>query len=89
MSVSPNSKILVGLGVGTVAGLGMAGWTDDTVTVNWIVTYLAEPAGQIFLRLLLMVVIPLVFSTLILGVSSIGNLERLGRLSFKLSLIHI
>ena len=89
MSVSPNSKILVGLGVGTVAGLGMAGWTDDTVTVNWIVTYLAEPAGQIFLRLLLMVVIPLVFSTLILGVSSIGNLERLGRLSFKTMLLFL
>ncbi len=81
--MSLNAKILLGLLSGTVAGLGAGVWAGDTAVVGWLVTNVAEPAGQIFLRLLLMVVIPLVFSTLVLGVAGLGDLDRLGRLGAK------
>jgi DAACS family dicarboxylate/amino acid:cation (Na+ or H+) symporter len=43
----------------------------------------AEPLGQIFLRLIFMVVVPLVFSALTLGVAGIGDVRRLGRMGLK------
>ena len=77
------SKILLGLLIGTIGGVVLrAGWGDAT-WLAWIVTYLAQPIGQIFLRLLLMVVVPLVFSTLVLGIAGLGDLKRLGRMGAK------
>lgn len=77
------SKILLGLLIGTVGGVvARAGWGDAT-WLGWIITYLAQPIGQIFLRLLLMVVVPLVFSTLVLGIAGLGDLKRLGRMGAK------
>src|SRR5688500_13971549 len=38
---------------------------DDRL--DWVVVNLAEPIGQVFLRLVLMVVLPLIFSALVLG----------------------
>jgi DAACS family dicarboxylate/amino acid:cation (Na+ or H+) symporter len=48
--------------------------------IEWFNHYIAEPVGQIFLRLLFMVVIPLVFATLALGVANLGDVRRLGRI---------
>jgi DAACS family dicarboxylate/amino acid:cation (Na+ or H+) symporter len=46
-------------------------------------TYLAKPFGQIFLNLLFMLVIPLMFSALVLGVAELGDIASLGRLGWK------
>lgn len=64
-----------GAAAGLAAGaLGMPpGFTE-----NWI-----RPIGQIFLRLILMVVVPLVISALILGVAGLGNVRRLGRIGIR------
>ena len=51
--------------------------------MNGIIGYLAEPAGQLFLRALLMTVVPLVTSSLIVGVAGIGDVRRLGRVGLK------
>jgi DAACS family dicarboxylate/amino acid:cation (Na+ or H+) symporter len=45
--------------------------------------YVTGPVGQIFLRLLFMVVIPLVFATLSLGVAGLGDLKNVGRVGAK------
>lgn len=42
-----------------------------------------EPGGKIFLRLIMMVVVPLVFSALVLGVQGMGDVRRLGRVGFR------
>jgi DAACS family dicarboxylate/amino acid:cation (Na+ or H+) symporter len=47
------------------------------------VDHVAQPAGQIFLRMLFMVVVPLVFTSLVLGVTGLGDVSRLGRLSAR------
>jgi DAACS family dicarboxylate/amino acid:cation (Na+ or H+) symporter len=42
-----------------------------------------RPIGQLFLNLLLMIVVPLVFSSLVVGVAGIGDIRKLGRIGFK------
>src|SRR5262249_50208945 len=49
----------------------------------WIVRNIAETAGQIFLRLIYMIAIPLVFCALALGVAGMGDVRRLGRVGLR------
>jgi dicarboxylate/amino acid:cation (Na+ or H+) symporter, DAACS family len=77
-------RILLGLLIGVVAGLVVnAFFGGDHPRVAWIVRNITEPVGQLFLRLLLMAVIPLVFSSLVVGVAGIGDIRRLGRIGLK------
>ncbi len=52
-------------------------------TLNWIATNIAEPMGQVFLRLIMMAVVPLVFTALALAVVELGDLRKLGRMGLK------
>ncbi|HTG15887.1 MAG TPA: cation:dicarboxylase symporter family transporter, partial [Blastocatellia bacterium] len=61
-----HTRILIGLVVGVGAGLASnAAFGGDSARIAWVVTNITEPIGQLFLRLLLMTVIPLVFSSLV------------------------
>ena len=79
-----HTKILLGLVVGAVVGIAanqlLGGDHRAVVFVN---KYIAGPAGQIFLRLLFMIVIPLVFASIALGVAGLGDLRRVGRVGGK------
>jgi DAACS family dicarboxylate/amino acid:cation (Na+ or H+) symporter len=50
---------------------------------RWVVTQLFEPLGLVFLRLLFLVIVPLVFASLALGVVQLGRLDRLGPLAAR------
>lgn len=79
-----HTRILLGLIIGVVAGVAvnkLLGGTDPRVV--WMVTNITEPVGQLFLRLLLMIVVPLVFSSLVVGVAGIGDVRKLGRVGLK------
>lgn len=52
-------------------------------TIDHLLRYVMEPVGQVFLRLLLMTVIPLVFASLAVGVAKLGDLSSLGRIGAK------
>jgi DAACS family dicarboxylate/amino acid:cation (Na+ or H+) symporter len=71
--------LAVGLGLGVVAHL----FFGDAAWLHWTSANLIEPAGQIFLRLLFMLVIPLIVSALALAVAELGDLTRLGRIGAK------
>ena len=49
----------------------------------WVVDNITQPVGQLFLRLLLMIVVLLVFSSLVVGVAGIGDIRKLGRVGLK------
>ena len=68
------TKILIGLFLGIFVGL--------FVSVEFASTYL-QPIGTLFLRLIKMVIVPLVFASLIVGASSVGDVRKLGRLGGK------
>jgi len=76
-------RIFIGFLIGTVFGLTAHLTWPDSPTLTWLVDRVAEPIGRIFLRMLLMIVIPLVFSALVLGVAGFRDLRRLGRIGLK------
>ena len=78
-----HSKILVGLLAGGTAGLAINVWVGDTAWVRWVDTNVAGPVGQIFLRLLLMTVVPLVFTSITLGVAQLGDIRKVGRVGLR------
>ncbi|HUF49556.1 MAG TPA: dicarboxylate/amino acid:cation symporter [Longimicrobiales bacterium] len=78
-----HTKILIGLGLGALAGILTNRYASGEPWVENFISYVAQPVGQIFLRMLFMVVIPLVFTTLALGVAGLGDLRKLGRVGGK------
>jgi len=79
-----HTKILIGLLVGVVGGI-VANTTfgGENPNLVWFIKNFVEPIGQLFLNLLLMIVVPLVFSSLIVGLSGIGDVRKLGRIGVK------
>ena len=65
-------KILIGFVLGAILG---AIWGPGIV---WV-----KPVGTIFLSLLKMLIVPLIFSTLVVGVASIADPKKLGRVAGK------
>lgn len=78
-----HTKIVIGLVAGAAAGAGARAVAPDAQWVRWLGDYVAGPVGQVFLRLLLMTVIPLVFASITLGVAGIGDVGKLGRIGGK------
>ncbi|HEU5210014.1 MAG TPA: dicarboxylate/amino acid:cation symporter [Longimicrobiales bacterium] len=78
-----HTKILLGLALGAVAGIATNLLAADARWVELVITYVAQPVGQVFLGMLFMVVIPLVFTTLAVGVAGLGDLSSLGRVGGK------
>jgi DAACS family dicarboxylate/amino acid:cation (Na+ or H+) symporter len=76
-------RILAGLTTGTVAGVVANLAASDDPRLAWITDHVTEPFGRLFLRLIFMVVLPLVFSALALGVAGLGDVRRLGRVGAK------
>jgi DAACS family dicarboxylate/amino acid:cation (Na+ or H+) symporter len=80
--VTSTQKMLIGLALGGVGGLLANTLAHDAPALLWIVENVAAPVGQIFLRLLFMLVVPLLFSALVMGVSEL-DLRHLGRVGVK------
>ena len=79
--------ILIGLVLGAGAGIvanriGSSGESAKS-TVQFLADGVAYPIGQIFLRLLFLVVVPLVFASLSTGVANLGDLKRLGSIGAR------
>ena len=73
--ISLASQIVIGLVLGIVVGWAFYGNAD-------VQTYL-QPIGDIFLNLIKMIVVPIIISTLIVGVAGTGDMKQLGRLGGK------
>jgi len=70
-------RILIGFVAGLVAGLIVYATQPGAEWVDNLVTYVTNPIGQIFLRLLFMLVIPLLFSALVVGIAEMGEIGAL------------
>ena len=77
-------KIIIGMVIGVVYGLiaNKLGWID--FTNEWI-----KPWGQIFVNLLKLIAVPLVFASLIKGVSSLSDISKLSRIGGKTIAIYL
>ena len=77
-------KIMLGLLAGIIWAVLSAflGWSN--ITNDWI-----APFGDIFLRLLKLIAVPLVLFSIISGIGSLGNTDTLGRLGAKTLLAYL
>jgi DAACS family dicarboxylate/amino acid:cation (Na+ or H+) symporter len=79
-----HTKILIGLVLGAIVGgtlNSVMGAASPQLT--FVADQITNPIGQLFLRLLLLLVVPLVFSSLVVGVAGLGDLRRIGRIGVK------
>jgi DAACS family dicarboxylate/amino acid:cation (Na+ or H+) symporter len=73
-------KILIALALGAITGavIQVSG-NQKADSVVFFLDNLAKPVGEIFLNLIFMIVVPLLFSALVLGVSEIGHAKKVGK----------
>jgi len=71
-------QILAGMCIGIVAGLIAVNLNGQQFVTNWV-----KPWGQIFIRLLQLVAVPLVFISLVKGVIGLGDISRFSKMGLK------
>ncbi len=81
--VSLQMKMLIGFLVGLAAGLAVYMTQPGAPWVANVMKYFTQPVGTIFLQLLFMLVIPLLFSALIVGISEMGEIRSLRRIGIR------
>ena len=94
MKIHMQILIALGLGLkrnwhiffGLIAGIFVGAWLHNTENV--VLTNVLTFIGQVFIRLIQMVVIPLVISAIIIGITSIGDNKQLGKFGSKMILYY-
>jgi len=82
VKIKLHTAIFIGMVFGVLCGIVVRNTvTADIIPeiVSWI-----KPIGELFLRMIFMMVIPLVVSALILGVADFGDVSRLGKIGWKM-----
>lgn len=78
LGLKRNWHIFFGLIAGVIVGIFMHG--HESILITKILTFI----GQVFIRLIQMVVIPLVISAIIIGITSIGDNKQLSKYGSKM-----
>ncbi|WP_068501102.1 cation:dicarboxylate symporter family transporter [Paenibacillus kribbensis] len=68
-------QIFIGLALGIAVGAIFYG--------NPLVTAILTPVGDVFIRLIKMIVLPIVISSLVVGIAGSGDMKKLGKIGFK------
>ncbi|MFD2761370.1 dicarboxylate/amino acid:cation symporter [Lentibacillus juripiscarius] len=74
-------KILIALVLGVVAGIGLSFVPGDVFSA--IDEYALNPIGQLFLNLIMMLVVPIVFVSIVLGAAGLGDPLKLGKIGMQ------
>lgn len=85
-----HTRMLLGFLFGALTGLVVYALTDGTpMWLAFLMEYVTGPIGSVFLRLLFMLVIPLVFSALVMGIAELGDVRELGRMGVKMGIFTV
>jgi DAACS family dicarboxylate/amino acid:cation (Na+ or H+) symporter len=77
-------KIAIGFVVGLLAGLVVHyGIGADTAWVKTLMAWVTKPLSNLFLSLIFMLIVPLLFSALVVGVAEMGDVRALGRIGWR------
>ena len=80
------NKLTIYIVIALIAGIAVGSFFNtmvDQAWVLWIDKYIFNVLGQIFLNLIFMVVVPVVFISITLGVVSVGDPKMLGSIGIK------
>lgn len=80
LKVSLAWQILLALVLGILLGSYLHYHSDSR---EWLIANLLSPAGDIFIHLIKMIVVPIVISTLVVGIAGVGDAKQLGRIGVK------
>ncbi|EHC78954.1 Glutamate-aspartate carrier protein [Salmonella enterica subsp. enterica serovar Senftenberg str. A4-543] len=80
LKVSLAWQILLAMVLGILLGSYLHYHSDSR---EWLIANLLSPAGDIFIHLIKMIVVPIVISTLIVGIAGVGDAKQLGRIGAK------
>ncbi len=69
--------------IGLVLGIIVGAMVDSSFAQSYL-----QPLGQLFIRLIRMVVVPLVIATIIAGAAGISDTAKLGRVAIKVLLVY-
>ena len=81
--MKPHHKLLIALVAGAFLGILFNSSMPDSAFLAGLSKNILAPLGQVFLRLIFMIVVPMVFSALVLGVYELGQGQGLGRIASK------
>ncbi|MBG6244480.1 glutamate/aspartate:proton symporter GltP [Candidatus Symbiopectobacterium sp. 'North America'] len=73
-------QIFIALFLGILVGAVLHESPDEC---QWLISNILSPAGDIFIRLIKMIVVPIVIATLIVGIAGVGDAKKLGRIGLK------
>ncbi len=76
-------KISIGFIIGIIFGFAIGPVIPSSPMLSTYVMPFIDLVGKIFLRLLMMLIVPLVFSSLVAGAASVGDVHKLGRIGIK------
>ena len=77
-------KMFIGFGLGLV--LGLVVHLTSGADAEWVKTftaYVTTPFSKVFLSLIFMLIVPLLFSALVVGIAEMGDIRALGRIGWK------
>ncbi len=77
-------KILIGMVIGIIWGMLAVTIGLEKFTINWI-----KPWGTIFINLLKLIAVPLIFVSLVNGISSLSDISKLSRIGLKTLTIYV
>jgi len=82
-SITLTTKIFIGLVSGIVLGLILYPMREVPFVANYIVGFFLKLGGSVFINAIKMLVVPLVFVSLTVGSSAMGDIKKLGRIGGK------
>ncbi|WP_025640909.1 dicarboxylate/amino acid:cation symporter [Schnuerera ultunensis] len=81
--IGSTTKIFMGLLIGLVVGILVYNLPAGTFKDDILIDGIFQLLGQVFLRGIMMMVVPLVFISLVNGAASMGDVKKLGRVGAR------
>ncbi|MBQ7219609.1 MAG: dicarboxylate/amino acid:cation symporter [Synergistaceae bacterium] len=82
-------KISIGFVLGIIFGFAIAPVVPTSPALSTYVMPFIDLVGKVFLRLLMMLIVPLVFASLVAGAASVGDIHKLGRIGVKTLVLYL
>jgi len=78
-------RILLGMIIGIIAGMIALNFADGAKFVDWWI----KPWGQVFIRLLQLIAVPLVFASLVKGVTGLKDISRFSKIGIRTVVLYL
>ncbi len=81
--ISLTTQIFIGLGLGVLVGFLVHTFLDERPDTKTQVIQWLRVLSRVFLSLIKVIIAPLIFSTLVVGIAGAGNIREVGRIGIK------